>query len=140
MLVSKENIKSVIPQREPFVMVDNLLAVNDEVYTTNFVVNPNNIFLENECLQEYGLIENIAQSCAAGISYTKMNTAEQMGEGFIGSISKLTLHELPKVNDTLTTIITKKFEVGNMFLLHGKVLLNERLLIECELKLVGNSN
>ena len=68
MRVDKAQIQSYIPQRPPFVMVDSLIEATSERFETELRVRPDNIFLEEETLREFALIENIAQSAAAGLS------------------------------------------------------------------------
>ena len=55
-----------IPQKPPMVMVDRLTGVVDNVTTTNFLIRDDNIFCEKGEFREPGLIENMAQTAAAG--------------------------------------------------------------------------
>src|SRR5665213_1168016 len=102
-MISKEKIEFYIPQRAPFIMVDNLLEATAETFKTDFCVLPDNIFVENGVLREYALIENIAQSSSVGLAVTKMSAEKKTVGGFIGGISKLKLYDLPRVNDTIYT-------------------------------------
>jgi predicted hotdog family 3-hydroxylacyl-ACP dehydratase len=136
-MISKEKIESYIPQRTPFIMLDNLVEATDEMFKTDFKVLPDNIFVENGVLREFALIENIAQSCSAGLAITKMFSEKRNADGFIGAISKLKLYDLPQVNDTIYTIVKLIAQLENMFLLKGENFVNGKKLLECELKLVG---
>ena len=62
MIISKEKIESYIPQREPFIMIDNLVEATPETFKTDFRILADNIFIEKGILREFALIENIAQS------------------------------------------------------------------------------
>lgn len=137
MRISKAEIEHYIPQRAPFIMIDNLVLATSEKFETDFTILPDNIFVEEGLLREFALIENIAQSSSAGLAVFKRYPGEQLVDGFIGGISKLKLYELPKVGDTVYTIVNLVAEIQNMFLLRGETFVNERKLIECELKLVG---
>ena len=137
MEVSKEQIESFIPQRAPFIMIDNLIEATPNKFTTDFLILSDNIFLENKLLREFALIENIAQSGAAGIGFLNRSLKTKPVDGFIGGISKLIVHDLPKVNDKIYTIVTKLHQLGNMYLLKGESFVNGNRLIECEVKLVG---
>ncbi len=137
MIISKENIESYIPQRAPFIMIDNLVEANDEIFKTDFMVLANNIFVEKGILREFALVENIAQSSSAGLAVTKMSTGKKAIEGFIGGISKLKLYDLPKVNDTIHTTVILIAQLENMFLVRGENYVNGKKLLECEIKLVG---
>jgi predicted hotdog family 3-hydroxylacyl-ACP dehydratase len=137
MKISKKQIELFIPQRAPFIMVDNLLEATDNKFETDFLILPDNIFLEKEVLREFALIENIAQTSAAGIGFLNIGKENAPVDGFIGGIKKLVVYDLPKVNDKIYTIVTKITQLGNMYLLKGESFLNDKKLIECEVKLVG---
>lgn len=137
MRISKAEIEHYIPQRAPFIMIDNLINATSEKFETDFRILWDNIFVEEGILREFALIENIAQSSSAGLAVFKRYSGEQLVRGFIGGISKLKLYGLPKVGDTVYTIVNLVAEIQNMFLLRGETFINERKLIECELKLVG---
>jgi hypothetical protein len=98
---------------------------------------PDNIFVENGMLREFALIENIAQSSSAGLAATKKSSGKKKPEGYLGAVSKLKLYELPKVHDTIDTIVKLIVQFENMFLLKGENYLNDKKLMECELKLVS---
>ena len=137
MKVRKEEIELFIPQRFPFVMIDNLIEATEDTFTSDFKILPGNIFLEGDTLREFALIENIAQSSAAGLGY--VNAASQKGsiEGFIGAISKLKVFELPKVNQSITTIVTKLLQLDHMYMMKGECYVDGKLFLECQLKLAG---
>ncbi len=137
MKISKEEIKSFIPQRAPFIMIDNLINATTESFFTNFEILPDNIFVENGVLREFGLIENIAQSCSAGIAFTRFNNSNKNLDGYIGSLTTLQLYDLPKINVTIDTTIFLIAQFNNMYLLKGKNFVDGKKLLECELKLVG---
>ena len=42
MLVEKTNIKTYIPQREPFVMIDSLIEANEIGFSSSFFINNDN--------------------------------------------------------------------------------------------------
>lgn len=137
MEISKNEIGSFIPQRAPFIMVDHLLKAGDDVYETEFYIDAGNIFVEEGLLREFALLENIAQSCSAGIAFNNSKLREKTVEGFIGAISKLVLYELPRVNDTIRTRVQLLAHLNNMYLLKGECFANGVRLIECEMKLAG---
>jgi predicted hotdog family 3-hydroxylacyl-ACP dehydratase len=135
--IFKTDIESFIPQRAPFIMVDNLIDASEGKIETDFLVVADNIFLDDGVLREFALIENIAQSSAAGLGFLQRSSASKPLDGFIGAISKLIVHDLPKVNDTIYTTVTTLLQLENMYLLRGENFVNGRKLLECEMKLVG---
>ncbi len=137
MQVNKENIKNYIPQREPFIMIDSLINADNEGFTSEFKIDESNVFLENKILSESALVENIAQTCAAGFGY--LNSLIENAEprlGFIGAVTKLTNFEFASLND----IIETKVEILNTFesihLIQGTCYNNGKKLVECQMKIV----
>lgn len=138
MKVGKENIKSFIPQREPFIMIDNLIEATSLNFESNFQITNENIFLKNEILQEPALIENIAQTCAAGFGFVQSQSDGETRLGFIGAVSKLEVHSLPQVNSIINTYVTVTHQLENIFLVKGESFCNKKKLLECEMKIVIN--
>ncbi|HMJ46203.1 MAG TPA: hypothetical protein VK498_02685, partial [Ferruginibacter sp.] len=66
-------ILSYIPQRPPFVMVDKILSSGESSTRTSFIIHEKNIFVENGKFREPGLVENIAQTAAAGAGYSQQD-------------------------------------------------------------------
>ena len=136
MLLNKNNITEIIPQQHPFVMVDNLLKANEEGFESTFIVDENNIFFSKNNLQEPALIENIAQTVAAGFGYIDKQSGGKPKIGFIGSIAKLKLHSLPKSGDLIDTKVIHLHQFENIYLVKGESYANGTLLVECEMKIV----
>lgn len=137
MKVSKAQIESFLPQRAPFIMVDNLIHATPDVFETDFMISADNIFLEGNILREFALIENIAQSTAAGLGFLNRSSLLIPLDGYIGAITKLIVHQLPEVNDTIYTMVTRLLQLNNMYLLRGENFVHGKKLLECEVKLVG---
>ena len=100
------DVKTIIPQQPPFVMIDRLIHFDNVFTKTEFLIKPDSLFVENEKLLEAGLIENIAQTCAARLGY--INTVilkDSVRLGFIGAMKSLVINKLPDVNSTLETTI-----------------------------------
>lgn len=136
MVVQKENIEDYIPHRFPFIMIDNLVIVNKEHFESDFVIDENNILVKNDIFQEAGLIENIAQTCAASFGFLDKAENDKPKIGFIGAISRLVLYELPPVNSKITTVVMPTHQLGNIFMVIGRNYLDGRMLLECEMKIV----
>ena len=131
-----KNILSLLPHRPPFVMVSKLIKAEENQFESEFFIQPENLFVENGVLTEAGLIENIAQTCAAGFGYLDQQNDEEAKIGFIGSISRLKIHQLPPVNCRINTIAKVTFQMGNIFVVNGENFLDGEKLMECEMKIV----
>ena len=66
-------IIDLIPQRDPIVMIDKFVGITNGISETQLTIKDNNIFVENGCFTEFGLIEHIAQSAAARVGYICKN-------------------------------------------------------------------
>lgn len=137
MLISKENITSIIPQRAPFVMIDSLLDANETGFNTEFKITADNLFLENGILSESSLIENIAQTCAAGFGY--LNSLIEGGEpklGFIGAVTQVQVIESAKLNDVIETAVQILSTFDTIHLVEGTAKSNGTVLLSCQMKIV----
>jgi predicted hotdog family 3-hydroxylacyl-ACP dehydratase len=135
MLVHKENIQSLIPQRAPFVMIDQLIG-SDEKYTrTAFQVREDNIFVVNDELREPGLVENIAQTAAARAGYVSQKESKPVLVGYIGAIKDLQVFDLPKTGDILETEISIENQVFDATLISGKIKCGGIIMAQCEMKI-----
>nr|WP_294859300.1 hypothetical protein [uncultured Fluviicola sp.] len=137
MLINKENITSIIPQRAPFVMIDSLLDANETGFNTNFEITSENLFLENGILSESSLIENIAQTCAAGFGY--LNSLIEGGEpklGFIGAVTQVQVENSAKLNDLIETSVKILSTFDTIHLVEGVAKSNGQVLLTCQMKIV----
>lgn len=121
-----------IPQRPPFVLVDNIVDCDDVVIVTDFSVPQEHVLVRQGMLTASGVMENIAQTCAARIGW--MNRNKPVRIGVIGSISKLNIVRLPKVGELLHTKVTVESEVFEATIVHAQTFVDEVLVAECDMK------
>lgn len=136
MILAENEITSVIPHREPFVMIGSLLSVSAEAIESNFTIKADNILSEEGKFSFPGLIENIAQTCAAGFGYLDQQKGSGPKLGFIGAISKLKTFNQALVGETIHTKIETVTSFNNVVLIKGANFVGEKLLMECEMKIV----
>jgi 3-hydroxyacyl-[acyl-carrier-protein] dehydratase len=139
MIISKTEILNFIPHRAPFVMIDNLLRASAEQSESDFVVQADNLLVHNGFFQATGLIENIAQTCAASFAYLEKNAGGPPKIGYIGAVGKLEVSELPPVSSTIRTVVTPLHQLGNIYLVKGESFMEGRILLGCEMKIVVSS-
>lgn len=114
------NVLEILPQRPPFILIDHLLKVDDEITVTDFTVPEVGVFTSPDGkLLEAGIVENIAQTCAARIGY--MNLHNGVHVGVIGAVRKLMFNLQPKVGDLLTTTIRIESEAFGITLASARV-------------------
>ena len=135
-----ENILQYIPQRPPFIMVDKLLYADLEKATSNLTITNENIFSEDGYFSEAGLLENIAQTVAAGNGFNEQQANKKASGGFIAGVKNFQVFFLPKVNEVLTTDIVVAGKIFNMTTITGKIMCNSELVAQCEMKIFSNAN
>jgi len=135
MLLSNKEIENIIPQKHPMIMVSSLISINNTHTKTQFKIPKNHILLKNDILENSALIENIAQTAAVRAGYyAKMNN-KMPQTGFIGAIKNFEFFNSVKAGDTLTTTIITTNEIFNASIIEGKILCNNTLIAQGELKI-----
>lgn len=130
------DIHSLLPQQEPFVMVGCLIRIDEKSFATETTVRAENIFVDDGRLSGSGLIENIAQTCAARIGFVnKYILKKGIQLGFIGAVRNLEVVKLPKIGQTITTEVEVMEEVFGMTLAHATVTCEGETLVTTEMKI-----
>ena len=130
------DIHDLLPQQEPFVMIGRLTHFDAVRTVTETDITAGNIFADDGQFSASGLIENIAQTCAARIGYiNKYVLKKGIQLGFIAAVRHLEVLELPKVGDTITTTVEVKQELLGMTLAEAQVTCGDKLLVKTEIKI-----
>lgn len=129
------DITKYIPQRAPFIMIDTVLQGGDKVSETTFTIRGDNIFVENGLFTEPGLVENMAQTAAAGVGYRAAHLNIAPSIGYIGSLKNVFIHRLPAVSDTIRTVITYEHHIMNVYMVKGEIFLGNTIIAGCEMKI-----
>ncbi len=133
-IITGDEILKYIPQRSPIVMVDSFYGMNEVASCCGLTVTKENIFCNENDLEETGLIEHIAQPAAFRIGYTFISQNKPVPIGFIGAINKFVLIKQPKIGDHLKTYIRIEQEVFNITLLAAEVKIGDEIVAECQMK------
>ena len=131
----QSDVLPFIPQRPPFVMIDKVLHADGTVSETSFTIREGHLFVEEGAFNESGLVENMAQTAAAGTGFKAQQDGQPAPVGFIGALKGLQIIELPKVGETITTTITFVHQVMNAHIVQGVVRIGDREIASCELKI-----
>lgn len=130
------DIHELLPQQEPFVMIGCLTHFDMIRTVTETKIQENNIFVENGMFSASGLIENIAQTCAARIGFVnKYILKKGIQIGFIGAIKDLKIHSIPKVGDVIMTVVDVQEEIFGMILAKAEITCGENILVETNMKI-----
>jgi predicted hotdog family 3-hydroxylacyl-ACP dehydratase len=135
LIILQTNILSIIPQRPPFVMVDELVACDGISSRTTLRVDEENILVFKGELSAAGLIENIAQTAAAGVGYMALSNGQPVLTGYIGAIKNLEIFALPKVGEMVETEVVIERQVFDVTMIAGSVSCRGVLLAKCEMKI-----
>ncbi len=138
-------IQHYLPHRAPMLMVDYIVAMDEQKVETFFAIKKDNIFVDNGVLTEPGLIENAAQTCSAIVakSYFVDENDDEANDvdviGFISSIKKIEIYALPKAGSEIITIasLISSFDTGayRTCMMGCKTYSEEQLLLEGEINL-----
>lgn len=134
-MTTVHDIYTIIPQRPPMVMIDCMTQCSDTSTSTTYQVKDVCIFLDNNQLTAEGLMENIAQTCAARIGYLNLQAGHTVKLGFIGAVKAFVVTGHPEVGDTVTTTITIKEEIFGITLVDAQVMLNNKVVAETTMKI-----
>jgi predicted hotdog family 3-hydroxylacyl-ACP dehydratase len=136
MLYQGEDIKKLIPQRDPIMMVDALVSVDGDVCETELAVRDNNFFIEDDqLLSEPGLIEHIAQSASAFAGYRCVVKGEPAPVGYIGEVKKFHCYRRPAIGDVLKTTVTMGAEVNGITIITGVTNVDGEVVADTQMKI-----
>ena len=128
-------LKELIPQRPPFVMIDKLLSSDLVVTTTELEVREDNIFVADGRLTAEGLMENIAQTCAARMGYINLSRGEKVRIGVIGAVNRYEVFQTPKVGERIVTMIEVLEEMFQITMVKAVVKCGEKVMAEANMKI-----
>ena len=129
------SLKELIPQRPPFVMIDKLLSFDMAVTMTQLEIRADNIFCKDGRLSAEGLMENIAQTCAARMGYINLSHGEKVKIGVIGAVSGYEVFRTPKVGERIVTTIEVVEELFQITLVKAAIRCNEEVIAEANMKI-----
>lgn len=135
-LLEKEAVENLIPQKFPFVMVDRMFSYSETALVSGLKIQDSNIFLEENIFLEAGLIEHMAQSVALHTGYQFFLKNETAPTGYIGSIKDIQIKRLPQINDTIQSNVTILQEFAGVTLVDIVTFLNDEEIASGQMKTV----
>jgi predicted hotdog family 3-hydroxylacyl-ACP dehydratase len=137
MNVNEYNILDLIPQRPPMVMIERLTYADDHTAKGTMFIRDSNLFCDNGFFREPGLVEFIAQTAAAFTGYQHKSKNIAVSEGYIGAVKNLVIHSLPPMHSEIQSEIVVENEIVGFTIIIGKVYLNNQVIAECEMRILG---
>jgi len=130
------DIHQLLPQQEPFVMVGTMTYYDEKRTVTETVVREDNLFVDDGRFSASGLVENIAQTCAARIGFVNKYILQKGVQlGFIGAVKKLEVSALPRVGQTIVTTVDVIQEIFGMTLAEATVTCEGQTLVTTQIKI-----
>ncbi len=143
------DVKKFLPHRGSMLMVDKHTELSEKIVRTKYKVTEDSLFNENDYISEFGLIENIAQTCSVivGSSYFINSKKEENNSdviGYISTIKSINIYSLAKVNSVLFSkgeLISRfdgeGYTICNM---KGEIKCNDKIILDCQLNLFIKKN
>ena len=135
-LKGKEKLLEFIPQRNPIVMMDELVFWDDKKTTSAFTLDQNNILIDGDYFSEAGVIENFAQTKALRIGYQYYLLKQPASVRYIGSFKRLKIEKLPEVGQRIETTIEVIHEMFGVTMASGEMILDGIQIAQIEMKTV----
>lgn len=130
------NPVELIPQRPPMVLIDRFDGIDTEgVSHSALTLRADSLFVEGGVMSECGIIEHMAQSAAVRIGWYCHTEGRPVPVGFIGAVSRLTVHALPRVGAQLRTQLRIVQEIGPLSLAEVRTEADGTTLAEGNLKI-----
>jgi len=135
MIAEGSALAKLLPQQAPFVMIGQLLTADAQRTVSRFLVDSSSVLFNDGVFSEAGLIENIAQTAAAGVGYHYQQEQQAAPIGYIAAVKDLRIARLPTAGDELTTEVKIKNQVLDFTIVQGSVRVGEELVAECEMRI-----
>ena len=129
------DVLTIIPQRPPFVFVDEIIYADEQSAEASYVVKEDCPLVSNHILPLAGVLEHVAQSCAARIGYLQSAQNEPIRIGYIGAVKKITLNRAPSVGEHLVTKVTLLDSVMDISLLQCDTFVEDQMIAQTTIKL-----
>lgn len=130
------SIEQLIPQRYPFLFVDELVSVDGDSCTTRFSVSHASCLVDDSGLIEAGVIEHMAQSASSLAGYQSLqNGGVNPPVGMIGELKSFVVNRLPSQEETLETRISFGLSVGNITVATAKTYVSDEMIAEATFKI-----
>jgi 3-hydroxyacyl-[acyl-carrier-protein] dehydratase len=132
---SMTDITAYIPQRAPFVMVDDILEASEKISKTSFEIKDGHLFVQDGVFTTPGLVENMAQTVAAGAGLSAQQQGREVSVGYIGALKNLKVDKLPKVGDVIETQVEFIHYIANVHVVRATVFNDNEPIASCEMKI-----
>lgn len=134
---TQEEICKLIPQREPFILVDKIIEFQPNKIVGGFTIPEKHVLVTPQgFLTEAGIIEHFAQTIALFQGYDYFLKNQPTPVGYIGSIKNIEIKSLPKAGEELVTTIDILNRMLGVTMVKGVVTQNGEIIATGEMRTV----
>lgn len=133
--VSGSPLIDLIPQKPPFVLVSTLEEVSEDLCHTTFTFTDDHVLCRDGFLTPGGLLENMAQTCAAKMGYECFLANKKIPVGFIGDIRDFIFSALPKTGEKIFTEIKIVHRIFDVTMITARVMMDGKVIASCSMKI-----
>ena len=133
-----KEILQLIPQRKPFIMIEEADGFTENTCHTSLIVGYNNFFvIGDDELSETGLIEHMAQSASALAGYKRLQAAPggTPPVGIIGEVKRFSCERRPLIGERIDTTIRFGMTFNNVTLADGESRIGDETIATIKLKI-----
>jgi len=127
-------IVKLIPQRSPMIMVDKMLSCDENNAVAEFTIRQDNILLGDKSFSAPGIVENMAQSCAARMGCVDLLHGEPIKLGYIGEVRNAIITYYPHCGEILHTYIHVIEDMFNVLLADVLVKIDGKTIATAQIK------
>ena len=135
MPLTNVDISTLIPQADPFIMIDHIVQIDENSISTELNIRPDHVLCENNRFQEAGLIEMMAQTAACLTGYRSKESNKEIRTGYIGMVKNLEIYRLPSCHSNIIATIIEKKQVLNIVIINGKIMQDDDLIAQAEYRI-----
>ncbi|MBP5548592.1 MAG: pseudouridylate synthase [Bacteroidales bacterium] len=132
---SEYEILTLLPQRPPFILIDKMVMCDVKETVTEFTVTEDCLLSDEGVLQPWGMMENIAQTCAARIGYLSLAKGGEVKLGVIGAVTDMKIEAMARTGERIETRIKVEEEVLNLTLISAEIRRGEETLATAKMKI-----
>lgn len=131
------DIRRLVPQRSPVLMIDELIDAQETSALTRFTVRTENWFLGQKGeLAVPGLIEHMAQSASALEGWKHLLAGnDQPPIGYIGEVKNFHCTRRPMVGEVLFTQVNVELELAGVTMMGCETRVGQEVIATTKLKI-----
>ncbi len=131
-------INRYLPQQRPFILVDEICVGSEKKCVTKFKVSQDCVTVTDGRLSEGGLLENLAQTCAAHIGFVEIHIrkSDKINIGLVAAVKQCEICRKVYVGETLLTEAEEIFVFDNMSSYNVVAKVNDEVIAKGELQVV----